>query len=64
MTITGMFLLVMVIVAAIYDAYALATGGIKKTESWTLRDYFARCPFLIFACGYCFGHFLSGMVAQ
>ena len=58
---TGFFCVVVMIVLAIYDAYAEATGGIDSTISKFLQQTGFRHPSFIFACGYLAGHFFSSM---
>jgi hypothetical protein len=61
---TGYILLIAMIVLAIWDAYAQATGGIKMTESWFIRQVACNHPFFILSIGYLLGHFFSGMMPE
>lgn len=58
---SGMILVMVCIILAIWDMIAELTGGVRFTESWFIRQTAERHPFFVFAIGCLIGHFFCGM---
>ena len=61
MTKTALFTTAIVIIIAVYDLYAVATGGVESSVSRFIQDSGYDAPFLIFAMGYLCGHWFGFM---
>ena len=53
---TKIFILLVVVVAIVYDVYVYSVGGTQTTISWVIAEWSYKMPALVFAVGFLCGH--------
>jgi hypothetical protein len=64
MTKTAMIVTASVILLAIYDLYAVVTGGTNSSISRFMQDAGFDAPAIVFTCGFIAGHIFGYMPPQ